>query len=118
MTSLSRPAQASLALRPAGSLNRLKAAFVTRLQPGWLPSKTARQLPGPSTTSWVEPSSTGNTRRRGARRVEEERGGVEALPMAPFLLPAHQTGRADFPHPAFRPASLQGLTAAVRDARV
>ena len=31
--------------------------------------------------------------------------------MAPFLLPAHQTGRADFPHPAFRPASLQGLTA-------
>ena len=68
MTSLSRPAQASLALRPAGSLNRLKAAFVTRLQPGWLPSKTARQLPGPSTTSWVEPSSTGNTRRRGALR--------------------------------------------------
>jgi len=69
MTSLSRPAQASLALRPAGSLNRLKAAFVTRLQPGQSPSQTARQLPGPSTTPWVEPSSTGNTRRRGALRM-------------------------------------------------
>ena len=26
----------------------------------------------------------------------------------PFPLPAHQTGRADFPHPAFRQASLPG----------
>src|SRR5262249_17045503 len=31
--SLSRPAQASHALRPAGSLSRPKATFVTRLQP-------------------------------------------------------------------------------------
>src|SRR5262249_31977686 len=37
-----------------------EGAFVTRLQPGRLPRQTARQLPGPSTTSWVEPSSTGN----------------------------------------------------------
>jgi Transposase IS116/IS110/IS902 family len=36
-------------------------------------------------------------------RVEEERGG--ALKCAPFSLPAHQTGRAVFPHPAFRLAS-------------
>jgi hypothetical protein len=28
--------------------------------------------------------------------------------MASFPFPAHQTGRADFPHPAFRPASSQG----------
>ena len=27
---------------------------------------------------------------------------------APFPLPAHQTGRAVFPHPAFRQVSLQG----------
>ena len=27
---------------------------------------------------------------------------------APFPIPAHQTGRADFRHPAFRPASPQG----------
>ena len=31
--SLSRPAQASLTLRPAGSLSRPQATFVTRLQP-------------------------------------------------------------------------------------
>src|SRR5881394_1690337 len=43
-----------------------KAAFVTRLQPGQLPDQTARQLPDQSTTLWVEPSSTGDTRRRGA----------------------------------------------------
>jgi hypothetical protein len=40
-------------------------------------------------------------------RVEEGRGGVEAWPMAPFPFPAHQTGRADFPHPAFRRSSRQ-----------
>ena len=45
-----------------------EAAFVTRLQPSRLPSQTARQLPGPSTPPWVDPSSTGNTRRRGAPR--------------------------------------------------
>jgi hypothetical protein len=68
MTSVSMPAQASLTLRPAGSLNRLKAVFVTWLQPSRLPDQTARQLPGPSTTSWVDPSSTDNTRRRSALR--------------------------------------------------
>ncbi len=29
--------------------------------------------------------------------------------MAPFPFPAHQTGRADFPHPAFRLASWRGF---------
>src|SRR6202795_901205 len=64
--SLSRPAQASLTLRPAGLLNRLKAAFVTRLQPCRLPGRTARQLPDQSTTLWVESSSTSDPRLRGA----------------------------------------------------
>src|ERR1700723_608848 len=64
--SLSRPAQALLTLRPAGLLNRLKAAFVTRLQPRRLPGRTARQLPDQSTTLWVESSSTGDPRLRGA----------------------------------------------------
>src|SRR5271154_3216342 len=36
-------------------------------------------------------------------RVEDGRGGI-----APFPVPAHQTGRAAFPHPAFRLASPQG----------
>src|SRR3954465_6109079 len=53
-----------------------KAAFVTRLRPGRLPRQAARQLPDQSTTLWVEPSSTGDTRRRGARRVEDGRGGL------------------------------------------
>lgn len=44
-TSLSRPAQALLTLRPAGLLNRPKAAFVTRLRPDRLPDQAARQLP-------------------------------------------------------------------------
>jgi hypothetical protein len=42
--SLSRPAQASLTLRPAGSLSRPQATFVTRLQPMRLPTRAARQL--------------------------------------------------------------------------
>ena len=43
-----------------------KAAFVTRLRSSRLPSQTARQLPEQSTTLWVEPPSTGETRPRGA----------------------------------------------------
>src|ERR1700690_1373483 len=43
-----------------------KAAFVTRLRSVRLLVQTARQLPDQSTTLWVDPSSTGNTRRRGA----------------------------------------------------
>jgi DNA-directed RNA polymerase specialized sigma24 family protein len=43
-----------------------KAAFVTRLQPRQLPGETARQLPDQSTTIWVDPSSTGKPRPRGA----------------------------------------------------
>src|ERR1700751_2131438 len=44
-SSLSRPAQASLTLRPVGLLNRPKAAFVARLQPRRLPRQAACQLP-------------------------------------------------------------------------
>jgi len=43
-----------------------KAAFVTRLRSSRLPDQTARQLPEQSTTLWVEPSSTGDPRLRGA----------------------------------------------------
>ena len=64
--SLSRPAQASLALRPAGSLSRPQATFVTRLQPFRLPGRAARQLPDQSTTLRVESSSTDDSRLRGA----------------------------------------------------
>ena len=85
-----------------------EAAFVTRLRPARLPRQAARQLPDQPTTPWVEPSSTGDTRRLGARRVEDGRGGLGHVGIAPFPVPAHQTGRADLPHPAFRLASPQG----------
>src|SRR5215470_31186 len=42
------------------------AAFVTRLRPGQLPTRAARQLPDLLTSFWMEPSSTGDTRHRGA----------------------------------------------------
>src|SRR5262245_51093382 len=71
-SSLSRPAQASRALRPAGSLSRPMATFVTRLRPGRLPSRTARQLPDQPTILWVEPPSTGVTRLRGALLSKKE----------------------------------------------
>src|SRR6267142_721281 len=64
--SLSRPAQASLTLRPTGSLSRSCATFVTRLQPFRLPGRAARQLPDQATTLWVESSSTSDPRLRGA----------------------------------------------------
>jgi hypothetical protein len=51
-----------------------KATFVTRLQPRELPLQTARQLPELSTTLWVEPSSTGGTRLRGALEMLGIRG--------------------------------------------
>jgi hypothetical protein len=64
--SLSRPAQASLTLRPAESLSRPAATFVTRLQPAQLPARAARQLPDQSTTLRVDSSSTDDSRLRGA----------------------------------------------------
>src|SRR5262249_23336435 len=64
--SLSRPAQALLALRPVESLSRPAATFVTRLRPRQLPSRVARQLLDQSTIIQVEPSSTDDSRRQGA----------------------------------------------------
>jgi hypothetical protein len=74
--SLSRPAQASLTLRPAESLSRLKATFVTRLQPFRLPGRAARQLPDQSTTLRVDSSSTDDPRLRGALPIAD----IEPLP--------------------------------------
>ena len=64
--SLSRPAQASLTLRPIGIAQPPKATFVARLQPSQLPNQAARQLPDQSTTIRVKPSSTDDSRLRGA----------------------------------------------------
>ena len=62
---LSRPARASHALRPAGS-QPPKATFVARLRPDQLPSRAARQLPDLSTIIRVRSSLTDGSRLRGA----------------------------------------------------
>src|SRR5438552_12771006 len=68
-----RPAQASLTLRPAGSLSRPQATFVTRLQPMRLPARAARQLPDQSKTLRVDSSSTDVSRLRGALPLADVR---------------------------------------------
>ena len=56
-----------------------KAAFVTGLRRNQLPGHAARQLPAQSTTRWVEPSSTGVSRLRGAPELAD----MQALPGQP-----------------------------------
>src|SRR5262249_21789848 len=53
----------------------------------------------------------------GLGRVEDGRGSLGPTAIAPFPIPAHQTGRADFRHPAFRLASPQGTRRAARRER-
>ncbi len=106
-TSLSRPAQASLELRPVGSLNRPRRPLSQGFDPSGYPDQPPASYQIKPTTVWVVPSSTSDTRLLGARGVEERRGGLGPVGITPFPLPAHQTGRADFPHPASRPASPQ-----------
>jgi hypothetical protein len=57
----------SRCVHPLG--RRPGAAFVTRLRSSRSPGQTARQLPEQSTTLWVEPPSTGETRHRGALQI-------------------------------------------------
>src|SRR6266849_1162936 len=65
---------------------------------------------------WVELFARPNVGKPGAQllglaksssRVEERRGDLGHAAIVPFPLLAHRTGRADFPHPALRPASQQ-----------
>ena len=71
--------------RSSGSAFPVRFAAVTRLRPAQLSRQVARQLPDPSTTLQVEPSSTSDSRLRGARSnsnhsdtlLLRECGGVE-----------------------------------------
>src|SRR3954465_15872022 len=47
-------------------------------------------------------------------RVEDGRGSLGHLGIAPFPVPAHQTGRAGLPHPAFRLVSPRGTRQGVK----
>ena len=66
--SLSRPAQASLALRPAGSLNRPRRPLSQGFDRAGYPAGPLASYQTKPTTLWVEPSSTGDARRLGALR--------------------------------------------------
>src|SRR5215472_5612646 len=66
MTSLSRPAQASIALRPAGLLNRPWRPLSRGFDPTSRPAKSLVSYQVLPTTSWVDPPSTGEPRRWGA----------------------------------------------------
>jgi hypothetical protein len=57
-----------------------KATFVTRLRPDQLPSRTARQPPDQSTTLRVEPSSTSDSRLRGAQPKQDHSGEPRSTP--------------------------------------
>src|SRR4029077_7614050 len=89
--SLSRPAQASLTLRPAGSLSRPQATFVTRLQPLRLPARAARPLPDQSATLRGDSSSTDDLRLRGALPTTDIAG-----PLFDPLVGAHHQGQGQF----------------------
>src|SRR5690348_12062885 len=68
MTSLSRPAQASLALRPAELLSHPRWPSSRGFDPAGLPAKPLVSYQVLPTTTWVDPSSTGEPRRWGALR--------------------------------------------------
>src|SRR6516162_9093904 len=85
---LSRPAQASLPLRPADSLGRPKATFVTGLQPADYSDKLPVSYSTKPATIEVEPSSTGNTPLRGTLRK-----------IAPRRCARCRASRRDFAHP-------------------
>jgi hypothetical protein len=67
-TSLSRPAQASLALRPVGLLNRPRRPLSQGFSPAGYPARPLASYQIKPTTIWVEPSSAGDPRRRGTLR--------------------------------------------------
>ena len=66
MTSLSRPAQASHTLRPAGLLNRPRRPLSRGFDQADYSTKPLVSYQALPTTAWVDPSSTGVPRRWGA----------------------------------------------------
>ena len=66
ITSLSRPARASLTLRPAGLLNRPRRPLSRGFDPAGCPTVSLVSYQSLPTPLWVVPSSTGEPRRRGA----------------------------------------------------
>ena len=92
--------------RRFGSTSEMLKRSITRpLHP-----QHRNRLVGASTVATVESRRDAVTVGQGSscyRRLSPD-AGASILAVAPFSLPAHQTGRADLPHPAFRLVSPQG----------
>src|SRR6185295_4199803 len=58
---------------------------------------------------WKTLSLTADVPSHTSGAVEDGRGGLGPEAITPFPIPAHRTGRADFRHPALRPASPRGI---------
>lgn len=102
---VSRPARASLVLRPADLLTHLSWAWLRGSDEIRYQTPSLVSYPGIPRSPGEGLSPSGVSRRKGARRVEERRECRTIRAFVPFPFPAHQTGRADFPHPAFRQTS-------------
>src|ERR1700674_1948577 len=72
-TSLSGPAQASLALRPARSQPAQGGLLSRGFDLAGYPTEPLGSYHVLPTTTWMDPPSTGDLRRWGVRRVEEGR---------------------------------------------
>src|SRR3954453_14578296 len=82
-----------------------EATFVTRLRPGRLPLRTARQLPAQPTTRWGKPSSTGKPRRLGALSRTGSHAAMDRLRSEAGKRKATRTGA---PQECSRPVGAKG----------
>src|SRR6516164_2341616 len=72
-----------------------KATFVTRLRPFRSPGRAARQLPDLSTILWVDSSSTGDSRLRGALPIAD----IRRPPLTSAVEPSHSASLGMAPEP-------------------
>ena len=78
-STLSRPAQASLALRPAGLLNRPRRHLSRGFAPAGHPAKPLVSYQTKPTSVWTDPPSVGDTRRRGAPEKADAKYALSAV---------------------------------------
>jgi hypothetical protein len=106
-TSLSRPAQASLTLRPAGSLARLKSGLLPEasIRPVTRPARSVATMSYRHLHGWILPPLV--ICAVGAHVESRKGAGPGPTGSRWFPFPAHQTGRAQLEHPAFRLVSPQ-----------
>jgi hypothetical protein len=81
ISSLSRPARTSLALRPVGLLDRPRRPLSRGSDPAGCPAKPLVSYQVLPTTSWVDPPSTGESRRWGALRSRGLSSPVDKAPV-------------------------------------